>query len=207
MKKFYLSIAFLLPIIGANPLFSEGGIAPAQTAATAAEERPPSPSNSVTPNLRKIFLVSPTEAQTALDDATGFVGISPGKKIICFSQQNGQWLSGFLITPTMQKTLPATVCQTIASNGAGGPQIKDFSAINIPVATQPFNWKLGSASNPDEWYTPSGKPASSKDQGICTSTQNGDIGIAIRNQGSAHQCIFIGRSMPLADQTILVLAK
>jgi hypothetical protein len=216
MKKFYLSIAFVLPIIGANYLSAGVTAAPPVPAVVTGTTAPSASTNGAPPPsgiansssaLRKIFLVSPSEAQAAFDDATGFVGISPGKKVICFSQQNGQWLNGFLITPAMQPTLPASVCQTITMTGAPGPQVVDLSTINIPIATQPFNWKAGSASNPDEWYTPSGAAASTTSHGICISTQTGDIGIAIRNQGSAHQCTFLGRSVPLADPSILVLAK
>jgi hypothetical protein len=205
MKKFYLSIAFLLPAMEANSLLAS---APPAAAPTPPAVVPPTNSNvPPTPSLLKIFLVPPAIAQKALDDATAFVGMSPAKKVFCFSQQNGMWQNGFMITPIMQPGLPSSVCQTITTMGTPGPQITDFSAINIPIATQPFNWKPGSESNPDEWYTPGEGPASPTLQGICTSTETGDIGIAVRGQGTVHKCTFIGLSVPLADPTILVLAK
>lgn len=205
MKKFYLSIPFLLPVIEANSLLA--GTPPAAVPTVSAAATPTSSNLTPAPNLLKIFLVSPTVAQMALDDATGFVGMSPAKKVFCFSQKNGPWQNGFIITPAMQPGLSSSVCQTITTTGEPGPQITDFSAINIPIATQPFNWKAGSSINPDEWYTPSEGPASPTVQGVCTSTETGDIGIAVRGQGTVHKCTFIGRSVPLADPTILVLAK
>ena len=205
MKKMYLSTAVVLSALfigleaDADSATESSAIGSATTASTASEGKEKS--------LRKIFLLSIKPAQGALDDATGFLGISPSKRTICFSEQGGSWKSGYVITPRMQVGLAASVCQTINASGGMGQQITDMNSIKVPVATQHFDWRPGNQTNPDEWYTPSGKMPAADVHGVCTTSDSGDIGLAVRGVGKPHQCVLSNRSVPLNDQSILVLVK
>lgn len=195
MKKFYLSMSVIIMAT----TFQTGSFA--KTA------------DSNSKSLRKIFLLDIKNAQNALDDATGFVAMTPSKKVICFAESNGQWLKGFIETPIMNPQLQTSVCQTINPTGGLGETITDLQNIKVPVATQFFNWKSGGQTNPDEWYTPSGQIPSTTNHGVCISSQDGELGIAVRGQNTPHQCVIgsknaaANRSVSVFDPSILVLVK
>lgn len=203
MKKMYLSTAVVLSAL------ITGLTAATTTANTGAAGNGVTDKNGQSSQkpLRKIFLLNIEDSQRAFDDATGFVAISPAKRTICFSEQGGIWKGGYVVTPSMQPGLPNTICQIINPKGGLGQAVLDVNAIKIPVATQYFGWKPGSQTNPDEWYTPNGQIPTDNVYGVCTISDTGDIGLAIRGVDKPHQCVLTNRSVPLNDQSILVLVK
>ncbi|CAO5676215.1 MAG: hypothetical protein HEEMFOPI_00974 [Holosporales bacterium] len=162
----------------------------------------PTPAATPAPvNQSSIFSLPISDVDQASTDATALVLMNhDGSSVVC---TNGNKL-GIIIPGEQPK------CQTINQKGGKGPIVPDPQGI---VSSKAFNWKEGSKSNPDEWYTPSGQNVTTDPNsfGICglksESLRPKEIGIAVKGNNQSHQCVFLNKTLPLADSSILVLVK
>lgn len=156
-----------------------------------------------------IVSVPPEEAQKALDDSSAFV-LSDGKRVVCFGDVNNVPRTGF-VKPA--KNGQPAQCNTLDPNTR---QITPVNSFKIPISNAPFEWRLGSAINPDEWVTgTNGIPTVdhlNPVTGVCAQkdTQNNKpilVGSAVRGQGTQHRCVLPNGIYSLNHPYILVLAK
>lgn len=149
------------------------------------------------------------EAQKALDDSSAFV-LNDGQRVACFGEVNSIPRTGF-IRPA-QNGQPAQ-CHTLDPNTG---QMTPVDSFKIPVSNAPFQWRAGSAINPDEWATgTNGLPTADYTNpvtGVCAQKDQQSnkpilIGAAVRRQGTQHVCVLPNGMYPLNHPQILVLAK
>ncbi len=142
--------------------------------------------------------------QKALDDGSAIVLMTDNDTSIVCTANNGIGRLIIAEKPT---------CETINPKGGKGT-VQTDNVLGFS-SSKGFNWKEGSKSNPDEWYTLNGQPATSDannpNLGICgiktESLRPKQVGIAVKGNNQPHQCVFSDKNLPLADPSILVLVK
>ncbi|PIZ33965.1 MAG: hypothetical protein COY39_01445 [Alphaproteobacteria bacterium CG_4_10_14_0_8_um_filter_37_21] len=149
------------------------------------------------------------EAQKALDDSSAFV-LNDGQRVGCFGAINSVPRTGF-VRPAANGQ-PAQ-CMTFDPNTG---KITPVSIFKVPLSNVPFEWRAGSAINPDEWVTGTkGIPTADYANpvtGVCAQKDpqsNNPIllGAAVRRQGAQHVCVLPNGMYPLNHLQVLVLAK
>jgi len=149
------------------------------------------------------------QAQKALDDSSAFV-LNDGQRVACFGAVNSVPRTGF-VRPAANGQ-PAQ-CMTFDPNTG---KITPVSIFKVPLSNVPFEWRAGSAINPDEWVTGTkGIPTADYANpvtGVCAQKDpqsNNPIllGAAVRRQGAQHVCVLPNGMYPLNHLQVLVLAK
>lgn len=179
-----------------------GAIQPAVS--TAPEDVLPSPT------VKGIIVhASLAQAQKALDDSSAFV-LNDGQRVACFGAVNSVPRTGF-VKPA-ENGQPAQ-CTTLDPNTG---QMLPVSTFKVPLSNAPFEWRAGSAINPDEWATGTkGIPTvdhANPVTGVCAQKdpQSNNailLGAAVRKQGTQHVCVLPNGMYPLNHPQVLVLAK
>lgn len=202
------------PMVGAiQPPAVQNSQAPGMPGAMAGAIQPAvstAPEDVLPPATVKGIIVhaSLEQAQKALDDSSAFV-LHDGQRVACFGAVNGVPRTGF-VRPAISGQ-PAQ-CNTLDPHTG---RIMPVSTFKIPVSNAPFEWRGGSAINPDEWATGTkGLPTAGAEPvtGVCAQKDpqsNNPIllGSAVRKQGAQHVCVLPNGMYPLNHPQILVLAK